>query len=157
MLENKKIIYSVLALSLAINFIIIGAAGSAAWRWHNMQSDNNWLEKRLDRSEMRILRHLEGDDRTLAKEIFSKRRPQLLEAVSGIRSARRDFTQSLSADTPDPAALTAALNHSQAAAQLINENLHGAIRDMAQGLSPEARQKIAEHMRHRRSRHRENN
>lgn len=156
MLENKKIIYSLLALSLAINFIIIGAAGSAAWRWHNMRSDNNWLEKRLDRSEMRILRHLEGDDRTLAKRVFSERRPQLVDAVSDIRAARRNFGQSLSADTPDPAALTAALDRSQAAAQKINENLHGAIRDMAQGLSPEARKKVAEHMRHRRRHHREN-
>lgn len=150
MLNNKKFLTIALAVSLAINLIIIGAAGSAAWRWHKIRSDGNWLENRLDRTEDRILRRLEGDDRMLAERVFRERRPQLSAAIAEIRAARRDFRDSLSVETPDPAALTAALDRSQAAARQINENVHGAVRDMAQGLSVEARRKIAEKMqRHR--------
>lgn len=149
-MNNKKVLYAVLAVSLAVNLIIIGAASSAAWRWNQVKNDRNWLETRLDRAEERVLRRLEGDDRALAQRVFRERRPQLSAAISEIRAARRDFRESLSADTPDPAALTAALDRSQAAARQINENVHGAVRDMAQGLSVEARREIAARMqRHR--------
>lgn len=146
MLENKKLIYIVLAISLAVNFIFIGAAGSAAWRWNKVKGDSAWLEKRIERSEQHVLRRLEGADRDLAQNVFRERRPVLLAAIGEIRSARAAFRNALSEETPNPAALTAALDRSQAAAQEINEAFHGAIRDMAQGLSPEARRKIASRM-----------
>ncbi|MDG1006785.1 MAG: periplasmic heavy metal sensor, partial [Alphaproteobacteria bacterium] len=67
----------------------------------------------------------------------------------GMRDARTAFRASLSVAEPNPQEITAALNRSQAAAQKLNENLHGALRDMASGLSPEARAKIAAHMQRR--------
>jgi len=149
MLENKKIIYTVLAISLAINFILIGAAGSAAWRWNQIRGDGAWLEKRLDRAEERMLDRLEGDDRALAQDVCRQRRPELTGAVKEIRAARKDFRSAIMAETPNPAELTAALDRSQAAAQKINETVHGTVRDMAQGLSVEARREIATHMQRR--------
>ena len=146
MLENKKILYTVLAISLAINFLVIGAAGSAAWHFKAARGDANWLDSRLDRAEQRVLRRLEGADRDLAEQVFRTRRPALTQAVSDLRLARTDFRRSLAQETPDPVELTAALDRSQAAARQINENVHGAIRDMAQGLSVEARRKIAARM-----------
>jgi uncharacterized membrane protein len=150
MLENKKLIYSLLAVSVAINFIFIGAAGSAAWRWSKVKNDSAWLERRLDQSQERFLRRLEGADLELAQQIFDKRRPLLSDAVSDLRAARSAFRRAITAETPDAAALTAAIARSQAAGQQLNENLHGAIRDMAQGLSVDARRKIAARMRHHR-------
>lgn len=147
MFENKKLIVAILAVSLAINFIFIGAAGSAAWRWNKIKGDSAWLEKRIERSEQRILRRLDGADRDLAQGVFRERRPMLLAAVNELRAARTDFRTALRAETPDPVALSAALDRSQAAAQQINETFHAAIRDMAQGLSPEARREISSRMR----------
>tara|TARA_B110000971_G_C20004534_1_gene498446 strand:+ start:1456 stop:1929 length:474 start_codon:yes stop_codon:yes gene_type:complete len=150
MLENKKIIYSALIVSLALNCFIIGGAGFYALKWKNIRADGNWIEKRLDRAESRFLRHLEGQDKILAKQVFSERRPALRNAVKEVRAARHDFRQSLSVETPNPVKITASLDRSQKAAAQVNENFHGALRDMAQGLSPEARRNIAEHMkRHR--------
>lgn len=146
MFKNKKFLYAALAVSLALNFIIIGAAGSAAWHWKSARSGGNWLENRLDRAENRVIKRLEGEDRELARTIFAERRPVLREALKEIRAARRDFRAALGETSPDPAALTAALNRSQAAARAINENVHGGMRDMAQGLSLEARQRISKRM-----------
>lgn len=147
---KQKIIYAVLALSLAFNLFFIGAAGRTAMQWRAIKNDTGWIEKRLDRSEARIMRHLDGDDAELAQSVFQERRPQLLLSLRELRAARKDFRASLSADTPDPQAITAALDRSQAAAAKLNENLHGALRDMGSGLSPEARAKIAAHMKRRR-------
>ena len=156
MLENKKLIYSFLAVSLALNFFVIGGAGFYALKWKNIRADGNWIEKRLDRAESRFLRHLDGEDEALAKRVFSQRRPALQAAVKEVRAARHDFRDSLKAESPDPTQIIASLNRSQDAAEQVNENFHGALRDMAQGLSPEARRKIAEHMlRHRNHKRRE--
>jgi uncharacterized membrane protein len=150
MLKNKKIIYTALIVSLALNFFIIGGAGFYALKWKNIRADSNWIEKRLDRAESRFLRYLEGDDKALAQKVFSERRAALAKAAREVRAARRDFRESLNAETPDPLEITASLDRSQKAAAQVNENFHGALRDMAQGLSPEARRNIAEHMkRHR--------
>jgi uncharacterized membrane protein len=67
-----------------------------------------------------------------------------------LQNARKEFRTALSAENPDPNELRAALDRSQAAAQGLNENLHGALRDMGTGLSPDARKKIADHMKRRR-------
>jgi uncharacterized membrane protein len=150
MLENKKLIYSVLAVSLALNFFVIGSAGFYALKWKNIRADGNWIEKRLDRAETRFLRHLDGEDKALAQRVFSQRRPALQAAVKEVRAARRDFRDALFVETPDPADITASLDRSQRAAAQVNENFHGALRDMAQGISPEASRNIAEHMRRHR-------
>lgn len=146
MFKNKKFLYAALALSLAVNFVIIGAAGSAAWHWKSARNGGNWLENRLDRVENRVTKRLEGEDRELARTIFAERRPDLRAALKEIRAARRDFRAALGETSPDPAALTAALDRSQAAIRSINDNVHGGMRDMAQGLSPEARQRISKRM-----------
>jgi uncharacterized membrane protein len=146
---KQKIIYAVLAVSLALNLFFIGAAGRTAMQWRAIKNDTGWVEKRLDRAEQRITRHLDGADEDLARRVFSERRPQLISALRDLRAARKDFRASLSVDTPDPQAIAVALDRSQAAAAKLNENLHGALRDMGLGLSPDARAKIADHMRRR--------
>lgn len=146
---KQKIIYAVLAVSLALNLFMLGAAGHTAMKWRAIKNDSGWVEKRLDRAEENVTRHLQGDDKELARRVFKERRPQLLTALRELRAARKDFRASLSADDPDPQSIAAALDRSQAAAQRLNENLHGALRDMGLGLSPEARQKIAAHMKRR--------
>ncbi len=146
---KQKIIYAVLAVSLAFNLFVIGAAGHYAMKWRAVTKDVGWVEKRLDRAEERIIRHLDGADEELAKRVFEERRPQLITALKELRAARKDFRATLSVETPDPQNIAAALDRSQAAAQKLNENLHGALRDMGLGLSPEARQKITRHMRRR--------
>ena len=147
---QQKIIYAVLTLSLAINLFFIGAAGHTAMKWRAIKNDRGWIETRLNRAEERIIRHLDGEDAELAQTVFQGRRPQLLSALSELRAARRDFHTSLMVETPDSQAIAAALDRSQAAAKTLNENLHGTVRDIGLGLSVEARQKIAAHMKRRR-------
>lgn len=147
---QQKIIYAVLALSLAINLFFIGAAGHTALKWRAIKNDSGWIETRLDRAEESIIRHLDGDDAELAQTVFQERRPHLLTALRELRAARRDFRASLVVETPDPQAIAAALDRSQAAAKTLNETLHGTVRDIGLGLSVEARQKIAQHMKRRR-------
>lgn len=149
MLKNIKPTHIVLALSLALNMAFIGGALHLSSKFRNIAKDGNWIESRLDRSEKRILRHFEGDDRELAQEIFRERRADLTVAFRDIRKARGDFRKALRQETPDPAELTAALDESEAAASRVNQAFHGALRDMAQGLSPEARRKVTEHMKRR--------
>ncbi len=149
MLKNIKPIHIVLAVSLALNMALIGAGFHFAGKMRSIAQDGNWIEKRLDRAEMRFLRHFEGDDRAFAEQVFRDRRAVLTLAFKGIRTARHDFRQALAADTPNSEELTAALDASEAAAGRVNEAFHGALRDMAQGLSPEARRKISEHMKRR--------
>ncbi|MCH1569265.1 MAG: periplasmic heavy metal sensor [Alphaproteobacteria bacterium] len=149
MSTKQKLIYAALALSLAVNMVLIGAAGSYAMKWRAISQDANWVEKRLDRAEESIIRHLDGPDEELAKRVFKQRRPELLAAIGDLRGARKDFRTVLTSDTADAKAIAAALNRSQAAAQKLNENMHGALRDMALGLSPSARQKIADRMKRR--------
>ena len=129
----------------------IGAGLHIGSKFRDIAKDGNWIESSLDRAEQRVLRHFEGDDRTLAEQVFRQRRAALTDAFQDIRAARQDFRRSLATETPDPAEMTATLNASQNAASRVNQAFHGALRDMAQGLSVEGRRKVAEHMRrHRR-------
>ena len=146
MLKNIKPIHIVLALSLALNMAFIGAGLHIGGKFRSITKDGNWIEGRLDRAEERVLRHFEGDDRALAEQVFRDRRTALTLAIKDIRAARVDFRNAMAADTPNPQEMTAALNASQNAAARVNEAFHGALRDMAQGLSEEGRRNIAEHM-----------
>lgn len=149
MATKQKLIYAALALSLALNLFFIGAAANYAMKWRGFTNDVGWVDERLSRAEERIIRHLDGADKELARRVFKQRRPELLGALAELRAARNAFRASLSVPEPDPQDITAALNRSQAAAQKLNDNLHGALRDMGSGLSPEARAKIADHMQRR--------
>ena len=153
MATKQKLIYATLALSLALNLFFIGAAANYAMKWRGFANDVGWVDERLSRTEERLVRHLDGADKELARRVFRERRPQLLGALEELRASRKAFRASLSAQEPDPQEITAALNRSQAAAQKLNENLHGALRDMGSGLSPEARAKIADHMQRRYKEH----
>ena len=151
MLKNIKPIHIVLAVSLALNMAFIGAGLHVSGKIRSISKDGNWIESRLDRAEERVLRHFEGDDRALAEQVFRDRRAALTLALQDIRAARGDFRDAMAAETPNPADMTAALDASEDAAARINQAFHGALRDMAQGLSEEGRRKIATHMkRHRR-------
>jgi uncharacterized membrane protein len=151
MLKNIKPIHIILAVSLALNMVFIGAGLHLGSKFRNIGKDANWIESRLDRTEARILRHFEGDDRALARQVFRARRAALTEAFQDVRTARAAFRDAMATETPNADEMTAALNASQDAASRVNEAFHGALRDMAQGLSPEGRRKVARHMkRHRR-------
>ena len=148
--SKQKIIYAALAVSVAINLFFIGAVGHTAMRWSAIKNDTGWVEKRLDRAEERVTRHLDGADEVLARRVFQERRPQLLSALRELRAARKDFRASLMVETPEPQTIAAALDRSQAAAKMLNETMHGALRDIGLSLSVEARREIARHMLQRR-------
>ena len=147
MLKNIRPLHIVLTLSLAVNLIILGAAGYYGLKWRNM-GDRDWIGNRLDRAQERVLGHLQGADRELARAAFDARRPIVREALGEIAAARRDLARAFDAKIPQAEALKAAFDRSQAGAAMVNEQFHGLMRDLAGGLSPEARARIARHMRH---------
>lgn len=153
MLKNIKLIHIALALSLALNMAFIGAGLHIGGTFRSAMKDGDWIEKRLDRAEHRILRHFEGDDadRALAEKVVRERRAELTRAFTDMRAARTDFRKAMATQTPDADEIVTALDASEKAGAQVNEAFHGALRDMAQGLSVEGRRKISEHMeRHRR-------
>ncbi len=149
-ISRQHVFYAAFALSVALNLIIIGAAGFAAYRFHDMRDDGGhaggWIEHRLERGERYFMRHLDAPDRQVAKEIFRQRKPAIREAFEELRAARRDFGQSLRHTPPMPEDILPILSRSQNAADHINQEFHGLLRDMATQLSPEARQRLSEHL-----------
>ena len=149
MFKNSKFLTVVLALSLATNLFIFGAIGYYGYELRGLAKDGQWISKKVDRVENRFLRHLDEEDRRFARGVFDQRRPALRAAFSDLRDARHDVGIALRAEQPDAAQLTAAINKSQHAADMVNKTVHGVLRDLAQGLSPEARAKIGQHLRDR--------
>jgi len=149
MLKKIKPLYVLLALSLGLNLIILGAAGYHAMKLRQI-GDSDWIESRIDRAQERVLRRLEGDDRELARAAFEARRPKVRDALGEIAAARRDLARAFDAELPQPNELKAAFNRSQAGAAIVNEQVHGLMRDLADGLSADARARIARRIRHRR-------
>ncbi len=143
-ISRQKIIYGALAISVLINLVIAGAAGFAAYRFHDMRDDpKSWIEKRLQRGERYFLRHLDEADREMAQEIFRQHKPAIREGFENLRAARRDFGQSLRKNPPDPQEIVPILDRSQQAGATINREFHGLLRDIATKLSPEARQSLS--------------
>lgn len=149
MFKNSKFLTVVLALSLATNLFIFGAIGYYGYELRGLAKDGQWISKKVDRVENRFLRHLNAEDRRFARGVFDQRRPALRAAFSDLRDARHDVGIALRAEQPDAAQLTAAIDKSQHAADMVNKTVHGVLRDLAQGLSPEARAKIGQHLRDR--------
>jgi len=149
MFKNSKFLTVVLALSLATNLFIFGAIGYYGYELRGLAKDGQWISKKVDRVENRFLRHLDEEDRRFARGVFDQRRPALRDAFSDLRDARHDVGIALRAEQPDAAQLTAAIDKSQHAADMVNKTVHGVLRDLAQGLSPEARAKIGQHLRDR--------
>lgn len=149
MFKNSKFLTVVLALSLATNLFIFGAIGYYGYELRGLAKDGQWISKKVDRVENRFLRHLDEEDRRFARGVFDQRRPALRAAFSDLRDARHDVGVALRAEQPDAAQLTAAIDKSQHAADMVNKTVHGVLRDLAQGLSPEARAKIGQHLRDR--------
>ena len=146
MQTNIRPLHVVLTLSLGLNLIILGAAGYYGQKWRSI-GGRDLIENRLDRAQEELLQHLEGADRELARTVFEARRPIARDALGEIAAARRDLARAFDADVPQPKALKAAFDRSQAGAAIVNEQFHGLMRDLAGGLSPEARAQIARHMR----------
>ena len=149
MFKNSKFLTAVLVLSLATNLFIFGAIGYYGYELRGLAKDGQWISKKVDRVENRFLRHLDEEDRRFARGVFDQRRPALRAAFSDLRDARHDVGIALRAEQPDAAQLTAAIDKSQHAADMVNKTVHGVLRDLAQGLSPEARAKIGQHLRDR--------
>jgi len=149
MFKNSKFLTVVLALSLATNLFIFGAIGYYGYELRGLAKDGQWISKKVDRVENRFLRHLDEEDRRFARGVFDQRRPALRAAFSDLRDARHDVGIALRAEQPDAAQLTVAIDKSQHAADMVNKTVHGVLRDLAQGLSPEARAKIGQHLRDR--------
>ena len=134
---------------MATNLFIFGAIGYYGYELRGLAKDGQWISKKVDRVENRFLRHLDEEDRRFARGVFDQRRPALRAAFSDLRDARHDVGIALRAEQPDAAQLTAAIDKSQHAADMVNKTVHGVLRDLAQGLSPEARAKIGQHLRDR--------
>ena len=142
-----------LAISVAVNLFILGAAGYYGAQFKGFaRAPDIWADRAMLRGERRFLRHLEGNDRVIAKDIFAMRRPHLRDSVRAMHIARLDFMR-IMRDTPDDSgALKSAIDRSQQAARIANENFHGTLRDLATQLSPEAIKQLGHGMRHRRDR-----
>lgn len=138
----------ILAISLALNVFVLGYAAHSAYQFRAfIGADEAQIEERIDRAQQRFLSRLEGRDKDTAKRIIDARRPVIVKSVRELRAARRAAMVAIRTETPDSEALAAALNRSQAAAQALNEALHGGLRDMARDLSPEARRKFSKRIR----------
>jgi uncharacterized membrane protein len=152
MLNNRKILYIALTLSLALNVFVLGVAGYYGYQLRGFGKDDQWIENRITRLENRFLERLDAPDQSFTRGVFNARRPELRKAFSQLGDARHDVGLALRAADPDPSTLTAAIDKSQDAADRVNKNLHGLLRDLAQGLSLQARQEISEHIRDHHSR-----
>ena len=149
--RQKYIVFGALLLSLAINVVILGGAGYAAFKFRSLGKEG-WVESRIERGERFFLKNLEADDRVIAQKIFDDRRPALKSALHDMRQARRDLGLVLREDTTSPENILAILDRSQDAAGRTNMAFHGLLRDMTSQMSPAAREKIGAHLRrHHRS------
>ena len=83
----------------------------------------------------------------MPRAMCDKNNPARRQALRDHCPARRDIVSAVNKEKPEPSGRTAALNKSQAATQLANENLHSILRELASGLSPEARQEFASRVR----------
>ena len=147
-LTRQKILSIMLVVSVGLNLIVIGAAGFAAYRFNEIRGHpGSWIEKRLQRGERYFMRHLEEPDRQVAADIFNQHKPAIRQSFEELRAARRDFGQALRRDTPNSEEIVPILGRSQEAADRINREFHGLLRDMATQLSPEARQRLSAHLR----------
>ncbi len=144
--RQKYIVFGALILSLAINLVILGGAGYAAFKFRDMGKEG-WVESRIERGERFFLKNLEADDRVVAQKIFDNRRPALKSALQDMQKARRDLGQLLRQDDVPPEDILAILDRSQDAAGRTNMAFHGLLRDMTSQLSPAARAKIGDHLR----------
>ena len=149
MFKNSKLLTVLFALSLAANLFIFGAIGYYGYELRGLAKDGHWISKQVDRVEKRFLRHLDEEDQRFARNVFAERRPALRAAFIELRDARHDVGIAMRAEQPDAAQLTAAIDKSQHAADMVNKSVHGVLRDLAQGLSPKARAKIGQHLRDR--------
>lgn len=152
--RKKYIVFGTLIVSLALNLIILGGAGYTAYKFKNHNKEG-WVERRIDRGERYFLKKLEGEDREIAQQIFAERRQQLKLSLRELHRARRDFGHAMRADTPSPDELVPILDRSEIAAAQANTAFHATLRDLALKLSPEARQKIGDHLRDHRPFHRD--
>lgn len=147
-LSRQKILSIMLVVSVGLNLIVIGAAGFAAYRFNEIRGHpGSWIEKRLQRGERYFMRHLDEPDRQVAADIFSQHKPAIRQSFEDLRAARRDFGHALRRDIPNSDEIVPILGRSQEAADRINREFHGLLRDMATQLSPEARQRLSAHLR----------
>lgn len=139
----RYFLYAVLAISLLVNVVIIGGGGYFGVRIGGaFGSGPEGIDRGLMRIEENIVEELEGNDRNVVQDIFTDRRPALRDALVEWNKAYNDIEAALERNDSETAALTSALDRSERAASRLNRNFHGILRDMATGLSPEAREKI---------------
>lgn len=152
--NNRKFLLGLLGVSLALNMFVIGTLGYIGVTYGGhlraMHKDTGWVDRRIERVESRVLRFLDNEqDKQLARKAFATRRPAVRAAFTEMRNARRDLRAALRDGADDPAQMTAAINRSQAAVATVNNNFHGLLTDLAEGLSDEARAKLSKRVQHR--------
>lgn len=135
-----------LVASLTLNVFVIGAVGGAAVMRHRVMEERARPTK-MGNPLMRVAERLPQDVR--ARYVARMRQegavvwPRMKEA----RAARAEAAAALSAESYDPASVSAALDRARSAEAATRASLENAVVDFARDLKPEERAVIASALR----------
>ncbi len=144
-MNRQKIIYGLFAISLGLNIIALSGFGYARYHLHKF-SDANWVEERFASAEERLTRAMSEADKQVTRAIFAKHRPALEQGFRVVRDTHHEAQDALKM-AADSDRLVDIFERSQAGAAQINQHFHAIFIDLATELSPQARQRIAAHLR----------
>lgn len=133
-----------LVASLCVNFLLIGAAASFAWK--HRDGDRDFSRFALHR----IMRALPNDQREAARTVLEAQRPAFQALRQEIRDARSESMALLTADPLDEAALRASIEHARGLTAQRRAMTDDIFLDFAVKLSAADREELAQRFRHRR-------
>ncbi len=138
-----------LGVSLAVNVLIIAAAGGLALR-HG--ASHGGVGFRDIRSFARFVPEEKRDD---ARVVLEQHQEEYRAAIDQMKAARRNVAEVFAADPYDPAALEQALAELRAASSATRSLAHGAMIEIGADLTAEERADVIEKFRERGRRWRE--
>jgi len=143
--------------SLAINLLVVGIVGGAAWKWRH---GGHWGGHGFGGPMAKYIRTLPDERRTefrkVIREHFKKMRPQWRT----VHEARNKVSESLKADPFDQATFEASMDALRSAEFSARKTMTPVLSDLASRLTPEERATFLKHhsRRHKwRRRHYEEN
>lgn len=135
--RRRRWLGAALVVSLTLNVLVAGAVAGWAWRRH----------AEPDPAHRFSLGALSRDGRPMerdrARDVLRSRGPAFEQARRTVETARQAVRDAVTADPFAPEALSAALADLRAAETAVSAQRHGALVDLAQGLSPERRAELA--------------
>ncbi|MEM1307025.1 MAG: periplasmic heavy metal sensor, partial [Pseudomonadota bacterium] len=134
--KRSRWVWIALALSLAVNLLVVGFAVGAAYRLRGWDTD-----QRVTPIQM-FLRDLSAEKRARLRPLLQQRRQMLGAARREARAERRKLRQILRADTFDQAAFDAQRRRHLDAFQKFYEARFANVEDMMAGLTAEERRRL---------------